>query len=379
VLLVNYEAVASIITKVLRIPWDRVVYDEAHRLKNRNSQASRAARRLRNVPRRLALTGTPMDLSPRDLWAIMRFVNHRVFGEHWKTFEEYYIEQPNIDPKKAKGAIARKKAFLQLMVAKRKAPMRKDRIDEFAKLLASHVMRISKEEAGIEPAKVTKFGFEMKGRQERLYRQLEKSMVAKWKDITVKTPLKITQMAKLQQITGGFMIDEERETHRVGKGKLELLRKLVAFHIDDEPFVVFCKYRREIEDIERMLREMGYRRIAKLWGKVKDTKTKKIRTEMLLNFQRGKYDVMIAQQKTGGVGVDLFHARKAFVYSMGHSFIDYDQMMSRLDFMGQDEQGEFFLLYAKQSIDEDIIKAVLLKTSVANVTFDRLKQHSKGP
>ena len=320
-----------------------------------------------------------MDLSPRDLWAIMRFVNHRVFGEHWKTFEEYYIEQPNIDPKKAKGAIARKKAFLQLMVAKRKAPMRKDRIDEFAKLLASHVMRISKEEAGIEPAKVTKFGFEMKGRQERLYRQLEKSMVAKWKDITVKTPLKITQMAKLQQITGGFMIDEERETHRVGKGKLELLRKLVAFHIDDEPFVVFCKYRREIEDIERMLREMGYRRIAKLWGKVKDTKTKKIRTEMLLNFQRGKYDVMIAQQKTGGVGVDLFHARKAFVYSMGHSFIDYDQMMSRLDFMGQDEQGEFFLLYAKQSIDEDIIKAVLLKTSVANVTFDRLKQHSKGP
>lgn len=377
ILLLNYEQLPRLISKLVRIPWDRVVYDEAHRLKNRNSAASRAAAKLRHVKTRLALTGTPQDLSSRDLWAIMRFVAPEVFGDSWPAFEEEYLQKPNIDPRKARGAIARKKAFLALMIARRKMPMREDMLDQFTDKLRPHVMRISKEDAGMKGARIHRRGVEMVGRQRRLYDQLEKTMVAKWNGQKIVTALKITQMAKLQQIAGGFIYDEDHEVHRVGNAKLDLLEQLIEKHVDDEHMAIFCKYKPEIEMIEKRLRRMGYRRIAKLWGKVKDTKHKRERTQLLLDFQEGKYDAIIAQQRTGGVGVDLFKARKGFVYSMGHSFIDYDQMMSRMDFMAQDEQADFFLLYSKRSIDEDIISAVKLKTSVANVTYERLNRHRR--
>jgi hypothetical protein len=95
---------------------------------------------------------------------------------------------------------------------------------------------------------------------------------------------------------------------------------------------------------------------------------------MLLDFQKGKYDWMVCQQKTGGVGVDLYRARKFFVYSMGHSYIDYDQMLSRGDFLEQNETADFFLLVVRSSIDTDIVSAVVKKKSITEAFYDRLKR-----
>jgi hypothetical protein len=93
---------------------------------------------------------------------------------------------------------------------------------------------------------------------------------------------------------------------------------------------------------------------------------------MLLGFQRGEYDWMVCQQRTGGVGVDLYRSRRFFVYSMGHSFIDYDQMLSRGDFLEQRKAARFYLLAVRKSIDTDIISAVKKKKSVTEQFYDRL-------
>ena len=94
---------------------------------------------------------------------------------------------------------------------------------------------------------------------------------------------------------------------------------------------------------------------------------------MLLDFQEGKYQWMVCQQRTGGVGVDLYRARVGFVYSMGHSFISYDQMISRLDSLTEDVAANFFLLAVDLSIDTDIISAVKKKTSIEQNFYSRLK------
>ena len=377
VLLLNYEAVTPILKKLRKIRWDRVVYDEAQRLKNRSSRSSRDAGLLaKSAKRRLALTGTPMDLDPKDLWAIMRFVEPEAFGDRWKDFEDEFLVKPTIDLKKARGAVERKKMMLAHQIAKRKAPLREDMIEEFVDRIAPHAMRISKEDAGIEPAIVHKIKFDLDPLEDRLYRKLEKTMVVKTGGVTIKAPLKITQIGKLQQITGGFIKDELGELHEVGTTKRRVLKRLIKEQIDGEPFVVFCKYVWEVHMIAAMLKRMGMGRGAKLWGKVKDKKLDKKRTRLLLNFQRGKYDWMVCQQKTGGVGVDLYRARKFFVYSMGHSFIDYDQMLSRGDFLEQNEQAEFFLLVVRSSIDTDIIACHKKKRSISEQFYDRLQRKS---
>lgn len=377
ILLLNPEAVTPLVKRLRRIKWDRLIWDEAQRLKNRTSRSSRDAALLAgSAQRRLALTGTPIDRNPKDMWAIMRFVEVSIFTNVWKKFEDHFLEKPTIDLTKKMGMMQRQKMMLAYQIAKRKAPMREDRMDEYTSRIAPHVMRISKDDAGIVEAKIKIIRFELDPQEELPYRQLEKNMVLKHKGVTVKTPLKITQIGKLQQLTGGHIKDEDGEVHRVGTTKRRQLRRAIKLYVEDEPFVIFCKFIWEVHLIERMMLRMGFDRVAKLWGQVKDLKRDPRRTNMLLDFQRGKFDVMICQQRTGGVGVDLYRARKFFVYSMGHSFIDYDQMLSRGDFMDQDEPAEFFLLAVKSSIDTDIIASVKDKKSITEAFYDRLQRQS---
>lgn len=374
ILLMNYEALTPLVKKLRRVRWDRVIYDEAQRLKNRSSRSARdAALIAKSARKRLALTGTPMDLDPKDLWSIMRFVEVNALGDKWGDFEKHFLVQPTIDLKKARGIVERRKMMLANQIAKRKAPMRPDRLDEFASRVNPHVLRITQEEAGMARANVHILRFDLDEPEEKEYRKLEKNMVFKSKKVTVKTPLKVTQIVKLQQLTGGHIKDEDGELHRTGTSKRRFLRRMIQKHVKDEPFVVFCKFVWEVHMIERVLRRMGFSSVAKLWGKVKDIKTDKRRTNMLLGFQQGKYDAIICQQKTGGVGVDLYRARKAFVYSMGHSFIDYDQMISRLTFLDQDAPADFFVLAVRWSIDTDVVTCHKKKRSISEQFYDRLK------
>lgn len=375
ILLLNYEAVTPILKKLRRRRWDRCIIDEAQRLKNRSSRSSRDVGLLAgSCKRRLALTGTPMDLDCKDLWAIMRFVNPDVFGTVWKDFAKEFLVEPHLDLKK-KGMIAKQREMLRYQIAKRKAPMREDMIPVFAEECSPYVMRISKEDAGIEPAKVHVVKFNLDPQEEKLYRQLEKKMIVRVKGRAIKTPLKVVQIGKLQQITGGHIKDEEGEVHRIGTTKRRRLRKLIKDYVDHEPFVVFCKYTHEVHMIARMIERMGYNRVGRLWGKVKDGKLDKKRTNLLLAFQRGEYDAIVCQQRTGGVGVDLYKARKFFVYSMGHSFIDYDQMVSRGDFLEQNEPADFFILAVRWSIDTDIVVCHKKKRSISEQFYGRLQRH----
>lgn len=376
VLLLNPEQVTPIRDKLKRRKWDRFIWDEAQRLKNRSSQSSRDAAMIAKAARkRLALTGTPMDLDPKDLWAIMRFVDRDVLGDVWKDFERDFLVQPSIDLKKKMGVIQRKKMLLAYQIAKRKAPMREDMLDEYAELISPNVMRISKKDAGLEGAKVKVIRFDLDPQERRRYDQLEKTMIVRHNGQVIKTPLKITKIGKLQQLTGGHIKDEDGEVHITGTSKRRILRReVLARHKRGKPFVVFCKYVFEVHRIHRMLERMGMGKGASLWGKVKDVKKDKRRTNMLLAFQRGELDWMVCQQRTGGVGIDLYRSRLFFVYSMGHSFIDFDQMLSRGDFLEQNEPAEFFLLAARTSIDTDIVSAVRKKQSITELFYDRLQR-----
>lgn len=374
ILLLNPEALTPLVKKLRRIKWDRMVWDEAQRLKNRNSRSSKDAMMLaRSARKRLALTGTPMDTDPKDLWAIMRFVQVEVFGKNWGDFQKEYLVEPSINIHEARGMIAKRKMMLAYQIAKRKAPMRADMVDQFAELITPYAMRISKEDAGIDPAKVHVIRFDLEPHEDKLYRQMEKSMLVKIKGKVIKAPLKITQMGKLQQITGGHLKDEDGETHLVTTTKRRVLRRHILEHVEPgRPFVVFCKFVWEVHMLYRMIDRLGYGKGAMLWGKVKDIKTDPRRTRMLTDFQAGKLDWMVCQQKTGGVGVDLYRARHFYVYSLGHSYIDYDQMLSRGDFLQQDKPADFFLLAVRSSIDTDIISAVKGKKSITERFYDRL-------
>lgn len=359
ILLIHYEALGKVVDKMVRWDqFDQVIYDEVHKNKARNSANSRYARRLRKVPYRLGLSGTPMDSTPNDMWAVMRFIDHKVLGLQWKDYQAFFT--------KPGGYMGYKDKF------------RKERHDVFLKRISPFVYRVTKSDAGIEPASVKYVAVEMGLNQRRMYDELEASMILEFDSGDLLTTLlKIVQNGKLQQITGGKVKDEDGELHRVGNAKERKLRELLerGYKL---PLVIFCKYTHEVMMCRRIALEY-YDRVETLTGKVKDKQYKRkadnlARTDLLKAFQAGEIDVLIAQQKTGGVGVDMYRARTAIVYSCNHSFIDFDQMVSRLDFMGQTEPAKFLVLYVPDTIDSDIRVAIKLKTSVTQATLDRLRR-----
>jgi len=60
-------------------PWSLVILDEAQAIKNPGSGAAQAVKRLQ-APARIALTGTPVENRPGDLWSLFDFLNPGLLG-----------------------------------------------------------------------------------------------------------------------------------------------------------------------------------------------------------------------------------------------------------------------------------------------------------
>mmetsp|Transcript_87643 Transcript_87643/g.173932 ORF Transcript_87643/g.173932 Transcript_87643/m.173932 type:complete len:1068 (-) Transcript_87643:145-3348(-) len=73
------------------MPWDVVVVDEAHQIKNPFCITGRELRRVVSRSRFL-LTGTPLQNKLSDLWALMDFAQPGLLGNH-ATFERSFSEQ----------------------------------------------------------------------------------------------------------------------------------------------------------------------------------------------------------------------------------------------------------------------------------------------
>jgi SNF2 family DNA or RNA helicase len=79
--IMHYEA-------VMRYPpthllWDLIVLDEAHRIRNRNAQRTKAIKKLSSL-RRVALSGTPMDKDPSEMWSIWNWLYPQEFTSYWR-------------------------------------------------------------------------------------------------------------------------------------------------------------------------------------------------------------------------------------------------------------------------------------------------------
>lgn len=79
VVLTSYHLVARDIDELVAVRWGRFVLDEVQQVKNPYTAQARAVQRL-DAPRRIALTGTPVENRLSDLWAIMHTVNPGLLG-----------------------------------------------------------------------------------------------------------------------------------------------------------------------------------------------------------------------------------------------------------------------------------------------------------
>lgn len=93
--IINYELLGKHLEELFAFEWKGIVFDEAHYLKNHRSQRSRNAAKLvqaiQHEPIVHALTGTPMTNRPRDLFPLLRLMNHPL-GKSFLSFAKRYCD-----------------------------------------------------------------------------------------------------------------------------------------------------------------------------------------------------------------------------------------------------------------------------------------------
>ena len=67
-----------------------IILDEAHKIKNPKSANAKAIFKTKNIPYRLALTGTPAQGKPYDVFSILKFLYPEDFSSFWSFIDEYF-------------------------------------------------------------------------------------------------------------------------------------------------------------------------------------------------------------------------------------------------------------------------------------------------
>lgn len=101
VTLTSYSLLVRDYAEFSEVRWESLVLDEAQAVKNPDTQASRAVRAL-SPPNRIAITGTPVENSAADIWAIEEFLNPGFLGER-RRFAERFARPLAADPDCAVG------------------------------------------------------------------------------------------------------------------------------------------------------------------------------------------------------------------------------------------------------------------------------------
>jgi SNF2 family DNA or RNA helicase len=339
IVVVNYET-AWRMGALEKTPWDALVYDECHRLKSPSGAASKwAARMGKKLPnaQRIGLSGTLLAHSPMDAFGVYRAIESPVcqtFGHSFTTFRARYAVSHATTPGWIIGY--RNTQEFGTKIAQTTFHRRSEDVLDLPEIMHERV------------------DVELNSKESAVYREIEREFCATIDSGDVTPANVLVQLLRLLEICGGSVhVDGSPLAVPVSdrSSKAAALSELLEDLPPDEPVVVFCKYKADVENILAECKKQG-RSASELSG----------RRNELADWQAGKTSVLVANTASGGIGIDLTRASYGVFYSVGHSLSEYLQAIARLHRPGQDKTTHFYNLVAtvggKKTVDTLVYQAL---------------------
>ncbi|MCB1702460.1 MAG: DEAD/DEAH box helicase [Halioglobus sp.] len=94
VTIISYNFAARMVDKLRVIPWDLVVFDEAHKLRNAHRESHRTGQAVRQAfagTRKVLLTATPLQNSLMELYGLSTVIDEQLFGDA-VSFRQQYLK-----------------------------------------------------------------------------------------------------------------------------------------------------------------------------------------------------------------------------------------------------------------------------------------------
>ena len=358
VAIANYECYISprAVMAIESATWDLLVLDESHHVKDPNgAQAKRIYSGVQQgiYKRRLALTGTPIPHSPADLFMQYKILNAGVFGKSYPSFKHTFFIEKSLPSN-----------------PKIKIPVKFINQERFAELKNELAIVRSFAECCADVPPLTQKRLKVKFSEPAadVMRQLDAYSVAE-----VKVPKRNAQggrilcenvlTVRLRQLMlssgiGVLQNPQSNDTRDVfvDFSKLAYLKYMLQQkRLRSERIVIFAKWRRDLEEIEKLAKYLN-RPLSVIKGGI--TRSRK---EIIDEWRLTDNGIMLGQAGAIAEGVNLTAARIAISYSRGYSYGELAQCVHRFYRPGQTRRTYFYYLVTDTDIEGAQMKSMIAR------------------
>ena len=329
VVLITYHTLRNDIDILSRLTFGIVVADEAQMLKNPGSQLHQAMMRIQGRCF-WALSGTPIENSLTDLWAVMNWVNRGLLGSQ-RFFRDHFI-RPILADVEGRMSEALRKLIAPYILRSTKEEVLADLPDLTAELVVC------------EPEEEQRKVYEEEQSRVRNYILSERENQGELRsDFMV-----LKALIRLRQIANHPRLVETGYEGNSGKFSevFRMLGEVIASGHKVLVFSSFVKYLKMVAE-ETMVRGWKY---AMLTGLTAD------REQTIRHFQADpECRIFLISLKAGGVGLNLTEADYVFILDPWWNVAAENQAVSRAHRIGQKRAVFVYRFITAGTLEEKIL------------------------
>jgi superfamily II DNA or RNA helicase len=340
-------------------PLNVIVLDEAQQIRNPDTRISRCVRQLHGNCR-LALTGTPLENRPQELWSLLDWVLPGVLGSRAAFARQYGKAIEAGDARVTQALLDRIAPFL--------LRRRKQEVAQDLPACTEMVVRIP-----LAPA------------QAELYQTLRARLLSRLRESAGDTPAKplaviqvllqlrllccdpslVCGLPELRDQALATPVEEGMDAldtpHPSAKRQycLEMIQELVS---EGRVILVFSQFTRMLDLLAQDLRTAQID-FLELTGKTRN------RAELVSRFQNGAASVFLISLKAGGTGLNLTRADTVIHYDPWWNNAAIRQASDRAHRIGQQRAVFVYRLIAEETVEEKLLELQQHKQSMLDAVY----------
>jgi SNF2 family DNA or RNA helicase len=310
-----------------------VILDEAQNIKNPQSVTAQAACGL-DAQFRIALTGTPVENRPLDLWSIFHFLSPELLGSQAEFSRRYEVPAGEAAERAHGRLAARIRPFLRRR-------LKRDVLSELPDKQESEMV------SELTPNQKKLYLSVLRDVRREVLGAIQSQGVARSQINILAGLLRLRQVACDPRLFDrqGTYTDED-------SGKLLLWQELLEEAIEGGHRVVcFSQFVEMLKLMRKTLERAGIQ-YEYLDGKTRD------RQEIIDRFNANQADsapVFLISLKAGGTGLNLASADTVFIYDPWWNPAVEDQAVDRVHRIGQGREVTVYRLLASGTVEEKIL------------------------
>jgi SNF2 family DNA or RNA helicase len=350
VIIASYSIIQNDIEELRKMNFHYLILDEAQHIKNVAALRTKAVKKL--VARhKLALSGTPVENHPQELWSIFDFLMPGYLPVYQKTISS-----------SSNSSLTDEQEQKQLR-----------------NMTAPFLLRRKKKDVLIElPDKQEQIVYcKMTELQEKLYLQILEKVRADILDKLDKDNSYLHVLAaltKLRQICNHpNLIESDIKSSYQFSGKTELLREIIEEALEnDKKILIFSQFVKMLHIIRDMLLEM------KIPFEYMDGSTKN-RRSVVENFNHNNnIKIFLISLKTGGFGLNLTAADTVILVDPWWNPMGENQAIDRAHRIGQTKKVNVYKMITLGSVEEKIVQLQESKKMMFSHLIESGQQFAKS-